>query len=714
MADITFATGVIRMANSPKVPGYIAMFPAGEDWWIYAYRSPVMISSGSVGPENGGNPYMLVPLTPTGTNPTTYTYPAFITQSTEDAVINPNGARWTFALMDNSDVPRFICYLSNLVSVRIPSSPSAQNLTDLAGYNLTSLPPVTNGDRLILGDLYAVDGFFSGTVTAVQFVGGGAGLTGVTGATGGVSNTGSTTIGADTDIDGVGIISLQTRTIERVQIANDGALNALFAFNATGLSTLAGGAQFNATQAKWSTGNIAAPSTSDQNAGSRLILYPATLGEHFAIGVESGTMWFNVSAAGAHKFYYGANPNEAIQFSTGSMRLESANALGVLQFQSSAIGTKTFQFESTGGFTFAPGDTGIGEFEFVSGIFQPAVDNTYDVGAAAKRWKDFYAVKSHLTGSATVFDSGGAGTPEGAITAGIGSTYRRTNGSTGTTLYIKESGTGNTGWVAVADVSGTTINATDGVMPYRSSATAFANSPITASVPGSMVNGITVTGGATGVSPIISATGSGTNLDLNLTPKGTGQIKSGFGMNLTPATDIPALKINPFGSQTADLMQVTSDGSIIRFRLDAAGRIGSRGMAIGSGSESGSLTYDELLIQSVASFSSAPAGYLRFAENATLGWNSSTNAPNGSAVDTQIKRIAASVFGLTDGSTGGAAVQLKPRVANPANPSASSEGNIYIKGSLVVFQYNDAGTVRYKTLDLTGTGVTWVHSTSAP
>jgi hypothetical protein len=41
----------------------------------------------------------------------------------------------------------------------------------------------------------------------------------------------------------------------------------------------------------------------------------------------------------------------------------------------------------------------------------------------------------------------GTGTPEGAVTAPVGSMFLRTNGGAGTTLYIKESGTGNTGWV---------------------------------------------------------------------------------------------------------------------------------------------------------------------------------------------------------------------------------------------------------------------------
>lgn len=42
----------------------------------------------------------------------------------------------------------------------------------------------------------------------------------------------------------------------------------------------------------------------------------------------------------------------------------------------------------------------------------------------------------------------GTGTPEGAVTAGRGTMFLRTDGGAGTTLYIKESGTGNTGWVA--------------------------------------------------------------------------------------------------------------------------------------------------------------------------------------------------------------------------------------------------------------------------
>lgn len=42
----------------------------------------------------------------------------------------------------------------------------------------------------------------------------------------------------------------------------------------------------------------------------------------------------------------------------------------------------------------------------------------------------------------------GTGSPEGAVSAPIGTIYTRLDGGAGTTLYVKESGTGNTGWVA--------------------------------------------------------------------------------------------------------------------------------------------------------------------------------------------------------------------------------------------------------------------------
>jgi hypothetical protein len=51
-------------------------------------------------------------------------------------------------------------------------------------------------------------------------------------------------------------------------------------------------------------------------------------------------------------------------------------------------------------------------------------------------------------GSGVVVWTSGAGDPNGSVTAEIGSLYTRTDGGASATLYVKESGTGNTGWVA--------------------------------------------------------------------------------------------------------------------------------------------------------------------------------------------------------------------------------------------------------------------------
>ncbi len=43
----------------------------------------------------------------------------------------------------------------------------------------------------------------------------------------------------------------------------------------------------------------------------------------------------------------------------------------------------------------------------------------------------------------------GNGSPEGVVTANVGRLYTRKDGGAGTTLYVKESGSGSSGWRAV-------------------------------------------------------------------------------------------------------------------------------------------------------------------------------------------------------------------------------------------------------------------------
>jgi len=51
-------------------------------------------------------------------------------------------------------------------------------------------------------------------------------------------------------------------------------------------------------------------------------------------------------------------------------------------------------------------------------------------------------------GGSTLMLEWGTGSPEGVLTAVAGSIYLRTDGGTGITFYVKETGSGNTGWIA--------------------------------------------------------------------------------------------------------------------------------------------------------------------------------------------------------------------------------------------------------------------------
>lgn len=54
----------------------------------------------------------------------------------------------------------------------------------------------------------------------------------------------------------------------------------------------------------------------------------------------------------------------------------------------------------------------------------------------------------HTTTGGYADDIVGTGSPEGVVTAGVGARFTRLDGGPGTTEYYKESGAGNTGWVA--------------------------------------------------------------------------------------------------------------------------------------------------------------------------------------------------------------------------------------------------------------------------
>lgn len=104
------------------------------------------------------------------------------------------------------------------------------------------------------------------------------------------------------------------------------------------------------------------------------------------------------------------------------------------------IGSATYRFNSAYFNGWSIGTGGI----------VPTADVNVNVGSSTFRVNRSYVASRYYT--STVFDSSGTGSPEGVVAAAIGSTYRRTDGGANTSFYVKESGTGTTGWVSTGSV----------------------------------------------------------------------------------------------------------------------------------------------------------------------------------------------------------------------------------------------------------------------
>lgn len=87
-----------------------------------------------------------------------------------------------------------------------------------------------------------------------------------------------------------------------------------------------------------------------------------------------------------------------------------------------------------------------GSVIYVEATAEAQPDNSRDWGTASFRFANVYA-KNLRPGDGTCIWTTGVGSPEGVIAAAVGSLYTRTDGGAGTTLYVKETGASNTGWV---------------------------------------------------------------------------------------------------------------------------------------------------------------------------------------------------------------------------------------------------------------------------
>lgn len=82
-------------------------------------------------------------------------------------------------------------------------------------------------------------------------------------------------------------------------------------------------------------------------------------------------------------------------------------------------------------------------------VIQP-FSREYDAGRVDRAFDEVLLamslVREYLTSLPTMLT--GDGDPETNVTANVGTLYLRKDGGTGTTLYVKETGTDATGWVA--------------------------------------------------------------------------------------------------------------------------------------------------------------------------------------------------------------------------------------------------------------------------
>jgi hypothetical protein len=112
-------------------------------------------------------------------------------------------------------------------------------------------------------------------------------------------------------------------------------------------------------------------------------------------------------------------------------------------FDSSGVNELNILYLGTDNFTIL----GIESLGVKTKTVVPNTDLTFELGGGANRWNNVWT-KAVTMNTGASFTSG-TGSPEGVVSAFVGSVYLNTSGGATTTLYIKTSGgSGNTGWTA--------------------------------------------------------------------------------------------------------------------------------------------------------------------------------------------------------------------------------------------------------------------------
>ena len=263
---------------------------------------------------------------------------------------------------------------------------------------------------------------FTGTVAATTFTGAHNGTVGATTPTTGaftsLTNTSQVLTSAATTGVGFDASSSTITTGSLMTLTNTGTSAASNTKKV--LSIVSSGA--NATSSQTVTGqtiSVTNTGTTNTNVGLSITASGAStnnalvlLGNVSATTSDfSGKDWIGYNAGSAKSYIGGA----------GVITTASGGYFGITSSATSPFGADIFLNRQS------------------AGVFGVGTNSTNASGTIA-------AAKHQVATS--VFWSSGTGSPEGVLTANIGSLYSRTDGGAGTSLYVKESGTGNTGWVA--------------------------------------------------------------------------------------------------------------------------------------------------------------------------------------------------------------------------------------------------------------------------
>lgn len=139
--------------------------------------------------------------------------------------------------------------------------------------------------------------------------------------------------------------------------------------------------------------------------------------------------------------------------STGTIPAGTPNPLPlvVVDADTLSMGNARSASQGTGTHTFTP-YIKVDNVVAIGASALAETSNTVQIGNNAVAYTKFAVGKDWALFS-------GAGSPEGVIAATVGCLYRRTDGGAGTSMYVKESGTGTTGWVSSSVFDGTVTNA---------------------------------------------------------------------------------------------------------------------------------------------------------------------------------------------------------------------------------------------------------------